>query len=193
MTTENIKEKAEKAQRVFVENLPKPKKWWQESAIILSILALLVSGYSAHLSRKEFIAAHRPYVYVVDRKNSDGTIDVQSILLYCLNAPAKIIDQNFCYVVFEPNLNGKEKVIKTIPWTSLSITNTLYPASGGQQIFCKHDFKKEILEKHPKVILKRKVKIDYKALSGNRIYYFEGSWVYNKEYSVWDIDNLFGN
>ncbi|MEJ2705067.1 MAG: hypothetical protein P8Z79_21730, partial [Sedimentisphaerales bacterium] len=44
---------------VFVENLPKPKKWWQEySALLIALLALVVSIYSAYLSRREFVAAH---------------------------------------------------------------------------------------------------------------------------------------
>jgi len=195
MKKEDMKESVKEAQRIFVENLPKPKGWWQENAgIIIALLALAISLYSAYLSREEFIAARRPYVYVSDRKNDNGTMDVKSVLLHCLNAPARIIDQEFCYVVVETKENGEEKVTKTIPWTSLSTSNTLYPSEETSgQVFCKYDFKKEILEKDPKVRLRRKVRIDYKELSTDRTYYFEGNWDYDRDRKVWKIDNMFGN
>ena len=195
MKKEDTKEKIEKTQRVFVENLPKPKGWLQENAgIIIALLALAISLYSAYLSREEFITAHRPYVYVSDRKNDNSTIDVKSVLLHCLNAPAKIIDQEFCYVVIETNGNDEEKVIKTIPWTSLPTSNTLYPSEEtSSQVFCKYDFKKEILEKYPKVKLKIKIKIDYKELSSDRTYHFEVSWDYNGMYNVWEVNDIFGD
>ena len=185
------------AQRVIVENLPKPKRWWQKYTLLISVIiaafALLISLYSAHLSRQEFIVANRPYVYVSNRKNDNGTMDINTVLLRCLNAPAQITNKKFCYVVVKTKENGEEEVAKTIPWILSTTLNILYPSDKtDNQVSCEYDFKKEILA-DPNNILRRKVRVDYKEFSSDRTYYFEGNWNYNKKYGVWESGDMFAN
>ena len=57
-------------QRVFVENLPKPKRYRQEDMpVIIACIAVFISIYSADLARRDIISTHRPYVYVSNRSN----------------------------------------------------------------------------------------------------------------------------
>ena len=186
------------AQKIFIDNLPKPKRWWQEYApLIIAGLALGISLYSVHLSRKEFIAAHRPYVYVSSRQTTkDGrpTMDTKTVLLCCLNAPAKIINQKGSYVVIKKKENGEEEISKTIPTNLAPTAKILYPSDRtSSQITIPYDFKTKILASEPNVKLRRKIRIDYKELSSDREYYFEGNWDYNRQYNVWEDNNMFGN
>jgi len=183
------------AQRVIVENLPKPKKWWKEHAsIIIAGCALIVSVYAICLSTQEFVAAHRPYVYVINRRDDKGIMDVKSVLLRCLNAPAKIINREFYYVVVKTKGNGEEEVTETIPLESSFTPHVLYPSEKtSTQIFFPYDFEREILADPNVIKLRRKARMDYKELSSDRTYYFEGNWDYNRQYNVWDTNNMFGD
>ena len=182
------------SKRVFVENLPKPKRWLHEySGIIIASLALVISVCSLCLLKKEFIAAHRPYVYASSRKDDKGTMDLKSVMLCCLNAPAKINNLEIYYEVVSKKEGGKEDV-NTIPWKLPLTPFLLYPdETTHHQTHCPYDFKKEILENDPNVKLKRKARIDYKELSSDRTYHFEGNWDYNRTYNIWVTGNMFGD
>ena len=185
------------AQRIFIDNLPKSKRWWEYGPIIIALLAFGVSLVSLNSSRKEFIAAHRPYVYVSSRqiaKDGRPTMDTKTVLLCCLNAPAKIINQKGSYVVIKKKEDGEEEVSRTIPLKLASTANILYPSERtSSQITIPYDFAKEILANEPNAKLRRIVRIEYKELSSNRAYYFEGNWDYNRQYNVWEDKNMFGN
>jgi hypothetical protein len=187
MAKEDTKENIKETQRVFVENLPKPKGWLKENAgIIIALLALAISLYSAYLSREEFIAAHRPYVYATPRiEEKTGVMDLYTVTYSCLNAPAKIDNVEIYYEIFK---NGEEESRK-IPW-NIKRPRVLYPSEKlNSQTTTRYDFKKEISDPNVNLI-RRKVKINYKELSGNRTYYFEGYWDYNKEYDIWEDNNV---
>jgi hypothetical protein len=185
------------AQRVFVENLPKPRSWWKEYAFIIAVLALCISIYSAYLSRQEFIAAHRPYVFASPRNitnNSIATMDVNTFILRCLNAPAKIVEQNVECQVVKPKKNGEEEVTETIPVNKRLDHHTLYPSENTTtQITVRHCLIKDILATNPESELRIRVRVDYKELSGDRRYFFEGNWDYNRLYNVWEINNIRGD
>ena len=203
-------------QRVFVENLHKPRRWWQEwMPLIIACIAVVTSICSTHwskeatdlarqatdlarqatdLARQDIIASYRPYVYVSNRKDGKGAMDVKSLVLHCLNAPATMIKQECSYVIVKTKEDGKEEVTETIPWTFLATSQILYPSEKTtHQIFYPYDFEKKILEEDLKVKLRRTVRIDYKGLSTDRAYYFEGSWTYNRQYNIWETENVFGN
>jgi hypothetical protein len=191
---ENTKENVRETKRVFVENLPKPKGWLRENApIIIAALAFLVSIYSVFLSTRDFIATHRPYVYVISRKmaqNDKTVMDVKTVLYACLNAPAKITNHVICYEIVKTNENGIED-INEIPLESLGQI-ILYPTAAPEtQQTILYDFEKEVL--YPNVKLRRKIKIEYKELSSDRTYHFEGVWDYNKMYNVWEVNDMFGD
>ena len=195
MKKEDIQEKTMEAQRVFVENLPKPKGWLRENiSIIIAAFAFIVSVYSIWLSQKDFIATHRPYVYVSNRRGKKGNMDLKSVMIHCLNAPAKVINREFYYVVAKTEENGEEEITKTIPWELPFTSFLLYPTEEtSRQIFYPYEFTKEILAKDPEVKLRRKVRIDYKELSSDRTYYFEGIWDYNRQYDIWETKNMSGD
>ena len=177
----------------FVENLPKPRRWWQEYAFIIAVLALGVSIYSAYLSRREYIAAHRPYVYASTRTHENGSADVHTVIVRSLNAPARIINQEFCYMVVSPMESGEDnhEMKYERKFTDESI---VYPsATTTAQLTVLYDFEKEILATDPNVTLRRMVRIDYKELSTSRKYFFEGYWDYNREYNVWVTNNMRGD
>ena len=194
MKKEDIKKNTTESQKVFIENLPKPKRLWHEYIpIIIAVIALVISIYSAHLSRKEFIIKNRPYVYANSRANDEGTIDVKSILICCINAPAKIVKQEYSYMFYKKNEYGEEEIVKTIPLESSLTSNVLYPSEKTDtQIFFPYDFE-EILAKDPNDRLRRKVRLDYKELSTKRKYYFEGYWDYNRKYNAWVTSNMFAD
>ena len=186
------------AQRVIVENLPKPKRWEQENAgIIIALLAVLVSLYSLRLAQKEFIAAHRPYVFASPRritKNGTDTMDVNTFILRCLNAPAKITNQNVTCLVLKTKENGEEEPIKTIPVSERSDSDVIYPSENtSTQIAILNDFIKNILSTNPEAELRIKVRLEYKELSTDRTYYFEGNWDYNRKFDVWVISRVLGS
>ena len=198
MKKENEKKNAIELIRVFVKNLAKSKKWWQDYApLIIAVLALGVSIYSAHLSRKEFIAAHRPYVHVTNRKmEEDGktSMDVNTVLLGCLNAPAKITDKKASYILIKTNKNGEEEVAEQIPLNFKVVSNILYPSESSiSQFTFLYNFKNEILAKNPDIKLRRNIRIDYKELSTDKRYYFEGYWDYNRKHDVWETSNIFAD
>ena len=169
--------------------------WAQKNpSVVIALCALGVSVYSIYLTRQAFIATHRPYVYAINRKDNKGTLDLNTVLLPCFNAPAKITNREFYYVAVKTKENGKEsyetKFEKKFPNEIL-----LYPTEipTSQISIARYDFKKEILEKDPKVKLRRKVRIDYKEFSSDRTYYFEGNWDYNSVYDLWEDKDKFGN
>ncbi len=189
-----VKEGVENRCFLWEEQRRQRKKWWQEYPLFIAIFAVCISIYSAFLSREEFIAAHRPYIYATSRKSENGTMDLNTVLLSCFNAPAKITNRELFYVAFKESENGREDhEIKFDKKFSNEIV--LYPTdtTKSQITMVGYDFKKEILEKDPEVKLKRKIKIDYKELSSGRTYYFEGNWDYNRQYNVWEDGNMLGN
>jgi hypothetical protein len=167
------------------------------ATIIIAALAFVVSIYSICLSTRDFVATHRPYVYGISRKmtqNDKTVMDLNTVLLPCFNAPAKVTNRKFYYLAIKTRANGTED--QEIKFEK-NFTNeiVLYPTDTptSQITVVGYDFKKEILEKDPKVKLRRKVRVDYKELSSDRTYYFEGDWDYNRQYDVWEDSNMSGN
>lgn len=203
-----VKEKAMGTERASVENPQKPTTWRQEwlaitiavMAAVTSIIAAVTSILSTcsareatNVAKQELIAAHRPYVYVSDRRDSKDTMDVDSVMVCCLNAPARIIKQEFSYEVVETKENGEETVLETVPWNRSFAEYTAYPSekTDNQVTFPKK--REELLAKYPKATLMRKARIDYKEVSTDKTYWFEGSWHYNQQWKVWDTDNMRAN
>jgi hypothetical protein len=181
----------------FVRNLPEAKKWWQDYALIIALLALAVSVYSASLSRQEFIAAHRPYVYPISRIGTDGRMDVKTILIGCLNAPARIIRQEVSHMVVKDRQDGKAEVIKAIPVKQPSAPTVLYPSETPTTQITIIDDSQEKLTKElasdPQLKLMRRVRIDYQELSTRRTYFAEANWDYSTKHGVWEVRDTLGN
>jgi len=82
--------------KVIVENWPKTKLLLEYTPVAIAVIALVVSLYSVYLTRKSFIAAHRPYVWA----SNYGVIDSEKKTIIPVpfrvgfrvkNAPAKIV------------------------------------------------------------------------------------------------------
>lgn len=93
-----------------------PAKWraliaWakKDSSVVIALCALLVSMYSMYLSRQAFITTHRPYVYACSR-SVKGVMDLNTVIVHCSNAPARIISSEITYFIFDTKTNGEEIV-----------------------------------------------------------------------------------
>ena len=82
--------------KVIVENWPKTKHFLEYIPVVIAVIALVVSLYSVYLTRKSFIASHRPFVWA----SNYGVIDTDKKTIIPIplrvayrvrNAPVKII------------------------------------------------------------------------------------------------------
>ncbi len=166
----------------------------KDPPIVIALCALMVSVGTMLLSRRDFISTHRPYVYAISR-SLENTMDLNTVLIGCSNAPARIISIEFSYLVIETKENGKEIVRETAFQKNFSNKNIIHLSEKPRQQISviKYDIKKKVLELDPEIIFRRKVRIDYKELSSNRTYFFEGNWDYSRKYDVWEDKDKFGN
>jgi len=168
--------------------------WVQKNpSVVIALCALGVSVYSMYLSRQAFIATHRPYVYAISRI-VNGAMDLNTVLVGCSNTPARIVSEEFSYLVVKTKENGEEIVREIEYQKKWSDKNILHPSEQPKmQLTVPYDFKKKALGLNPEIKFRRKVRIDYKELSSNRTYFFEGNWDYNKDYDLWEDKDKFGN
>ena len=192
MKTADKKKTASEPQKVIVANFPKPRPWWKEYALVIAFLALCVSIYSAHLTRKEYIVAHRPYVHATSRRSDNGDMDLNSVIVHILNAPARIVNQEICYVAVTPEDNGNDH--QEIKYSKqFNDECAVYPSGATRQITVLYDFNKELLATDPNITLRRKVRIEYREFSTSREYFYEGYWDYSRKFNVWQDKNVLGN
>jgi hypothetical protein len=159
----------------------------KNASVIIALLALIVSICSMHLLRQDFIATHRPYVYAISKETDPNTVFIS-----CFNAPARIISEEFYYLVVKTKENGEED-INQIYKHEFPSGNILYPyVPPTRRLTILYDVKKKALELDPRII-RRKVKIDYKEISSDRTYFFEGNWDYNSVHDLWEDKDKFGN
>ncbi len=183
---------------VFVMNWPKVKeRAKQTGTVVIAVCALTVSVYSAYLLRQEFIVAHRPYVDVCSRtitRAGNNVMDLNTVWVRCFNSPARITRREICYLVVETKENGEEIITKTEHQEESSIEAIIYPSEQPtMQVTIRHGFEKTVEGLNPKLKLRRRISIAYKALSSDREYFFEGNWDYNRVYNVWEDGHRFGN
>jgi hypothetical protein len=121
-------------------------------------------------------------------------MDLNTVLVGCFNAPARIISTEFSYLVIDTNTNGEEIVRETKYKKKFPAEDILSPSEQPKkQLTVTYDFKKKDLGLDPTIKFRRKVRIDYKELSSNRTYFFEGNWDYNRTFDVWEDKDKFGN
>lgn len=173
----------------------------KDPPVVIALCALIVSVGTMLLSRQTFIATHRPYVYAVSR-SVKGVMDLNTVIVHCSNAPARIISSEITYFIFDTKTNGEEIVRDLKFRKKFPDDDLVYPseASTRQITVIGYDFKKKALGlepgmkfKDPEIKFRRKVRIDYKELASNRTYFFEGNWDYNRDYDVWEDKSKFGD
>jgi hypothetical protein len=155
----------------------------------LELLAIFVAIGSALLSyhtwRQSFLLSNRPFLWVENfsylDENNKLIPQVNTVAIKVINSPAEIIASKFHYYILEENGN-----IKTI-YEQPGEKEIKYPDDKVQYTHSANFIEEDIdniLKPKDKFI--RFIRIEYKWLSSNRSYYFEGKWEYNKNNRIWD-------
>ena len=168
--------------KVIVENWPKTKYLLEHTPIFIALIALAVSLYSVHLTKKSFIAAHRPYVwasnYAVKDPDKKTVIPIPFRLGYRVkNAPAKI-------VMTEVKINlGAEQL-----FIHADQNIVRFPDEKSEWSFTigNDDFKR-IMDRpdEEKSKLVRLISLTYSSLDGGKIYHYKLQQSFNTADNQW--------
>ncbi len=154
--------------------------------ILISIIALGLSGYAVYISYKQLQFSSRPYVFVENfgYLNKDNLLvqDIQSVLIKPLNSPSKILQGQFVYSLFQ---NGK--LIKTLDSQGYP-SYILYPTDGDQHTQTTGiDLISLLKNLGNGQEIRRSVSVSYKGLSDNKQYFFQGSWKLDPISKTWQV------
>lgn len=167
--------------KVVIENWPK-KNLLEYVPIVIALIALAVSLYSVYLTRKSFIASHRPYVWASnygvldpDRK----TIIPIPFRVACRvrNSPAKIIRTEV-----KITLNAGPLLVQT----DQNIVR--FPDERSEWSFSigEEDFNKIMNRTNEdKTKLSRIISIEYSALDGGKNYHYKLQQSFNPTENQW--------
>jgi hypothetical protein len=168
--------------RVIIENWPKTKLLSVYIPIIIAIFALGVSVYAVLLTRRAFIASHRPYVwgsnYGVIDPDKKTIIPIPNRVNYRVkNSPARIIRTEV-----KINLNMESLLVHT--------ENNLvrFPDEASEWSFTigEKDFKKIMNRSdEDKSKLVRLISLEYSSLGGGKIYYYKLQQSFNPIENQW--------
>ncbi len=165
--------------KVIIENWPKTNY----IPIIIAIIALMASLYSLYLTRKSFIASHRPYVwassYVV---NDTGYRPIPSqVACRVKNSPARILRMEV-----KINLNGE----RLFDYTEENLVR--FPDEKSEWYFTigKKSFDK-IMQRpdEDKSKLVRIISLEYSSLDGGKIYRYKLEQSFSPNENQWKDNN----
>lgn len=153
--------------KIIIDNWPLTNWTTAYSPILIAGVAVLVSLYSAHLSRKSYQLASRPYVWaisygVVDQDKKE-IIPVPHRLAYrVINAPTQIIESTVTILL------GSQEVL------SYSDNNFVrFPDGNSEWTFSIGESEYTQIQNeynHSEELLLRKVKVRYCSLDGGKEY-----------------------
>ena len=156
--------------KVVIENWPKTNYLLEYLPIIIAVVAVVIALYSAHLTRKSFIASHRPYVWassygVIDH-DKKAIIPIPHTVAYRVkNSPAKIISTEVAIRLNnELLLSHKDENLVIFPDESSE-----WSFSIGKKDF--ENIMNRANENKSKLI--RHISIKYSSLGGGKIYHYE--------------------
>ena len=157
------------AVKVIVENWPKTNHFLEYVPVIIAVIALAVSLYSVYLTRRAFIASHRPYVWAINYGVIDADANILPIpfrVAYRVrNAPAKIIRSEV-----KIDLGERQLFVHT----DRDIVR--FPDERSEWSFAigKEQFE-EIMDRSTddKAKLSRLMTIEYSSLGGGENYHFK--------------------
>lgn len=167
---------------VIIENWPKTNYFSQYMPIVIAIIALVASLYSAYLSRKAFIAAHRPYVWgsnygVIDHEKKTIIQVPSRVACRVKNAPAKII-----------RMNVKINICSEQLFDHTDNNYVRFPDETSEWHFNigKDEFQR-IMNRpaEAKSELVRLVSIEYSSLYGGKIYHYKLQQSFNLDENQW--------
>ena len=156
--------------KVVIENWPKTNYLLEYLPILIAVVAVAISLYSAHLTRKSFIASHRPYVWasnygVIDHDKKTIIPIPHRVGYRVKNSPAKIISTEVAIRLSnEILLSHKDENIVRFPDESSE-----WSFSIGDKDF--ENIINRANEDKSKLI--RHISIKYSSLGGGKIYHYE--------------------
>jgi len=183
--------------KVIVENWPKVAPFLLEWApIFVAVAAVVVAMCSMYVTKKDVIASHRPYVCAQTfayLENNKIITDINTLMKLCINTPAEIVKEEYTYIAVKKDASGQEtsEILKTETLESKQLIYPLDPKTNQVTYTIDCDLKPAI--GNLEVQLLRKARIDYKEISSNRKYFFEGEWEYDRQGRTWKPITLIGN
>lgn len=170
--------------KVVIENWPKKNYLLEYTPIIIAVIALAVALYSVYLTRKSFIASHRPYVwasnYGVHDPDKKTIIPIPYRVAYRVkNSPAKIIRAEVKISLGkEPLLSHAEENIVRFP-----DERSEWSYSIGEE-----DYKKIMNRSdEDKSKLSRIISIEYSSFGGGKIYHYKLQQSFNPSDDQWKV------
>ena len=167
--------------KVIIENWPN-KDLLEYIPIIIAVIALTVSLYSVYLTRKAFIASHRPYVwasnYGVIDPDRKTIIPIPHRVAYRVkNSPAKIVRTEVkIFLSAEPLLVHTDQNI-----VRFQDERSEWSFSIGEE-----DFKRIMSRSNDdKAKLSRVISIEYSSLDGGKIYHYKLQQSFNPPENQW--------
>ena len=168
---------------VLIKELPE-QGWLKDwLPLLTAFLALLISFYSAYLSRKEQVRASRPFVWAMNFATLDDKNNAieqpQTFAYKILNAPAII---NTSIKVFAISSNGDNT--KDLHFHKEE-NQVKYPNESVQYTYAIPDFDKLIIDANNYETIVRIINISYKSLAGGNDYTYEIRSKYNHKQKRW--------
>ncbi|EGQ8053816.1 hypothetical protein HPX47_001170 [Vibrio alginolyticus] len=152
--------------KIFVENWPETDLVYQIVPIIVAVSALVVSLYTAYLSRSSFEMASRPYlsahIYTFLTNDNSAIPSIDRIKYELTNAPTKIV-RNEIRVLLGGELVFEKKE-ENLVW---------FPMNNGEIVF---SISKQVLEEileaanKSKLKLEREILVKYQPLNLRKTY-----------------------
>ncbi|MCK5471767.1 hypothetical protein KAI54_01100 [Candidatus Gracilibacteria bacterium] len=156
--------------------------WLDVVAIVVATSSALIAYMTWNLS---YLLTHRPYVWAENfgyLDQSNRIINpINKVMLKVINSPAETIYQEYSYYILGEE--NKETIEKDTPTNSIK-----YPSDKIQYTHAVSKVTRDLangLKENEKLI--RYIRIEYKWLSSDRKYFFEGEWEYNSKSEIWDI------
>ncbi len=155
--------------------------WLEITAIIIAIISTI---FAFGTWRASFLLTHRPFLWVESfaYRNEQKAIPlINTVMIKVLNSPAEITSGKYYYYILE---GSNKKTIDDQP-TEKSIK---YPSDMMQYTHTAAKVTEYIVNNlKPTEKLIRFIRLEYKWLSSNRKYFFEGEWEYNKSNKKWEV------
>jgi len=172
--------------KVIVENWPKTKHFLEYMPVVIAVIALLVSLYSVCLTRRSFIASHRPYVwasnYGVLDADAKTIIPIPFRVAYRVkNAPAKILHAEVAI-----NLGTQELL------SHADHNMVRFPDETSEWSFSISKDQFERIMGRPddeKAQLSRLISVEYSSLDGGKNYHYKLLQSYSPAENQWKDTN----
>jgi hypothetical protein len=168
--------------KVIIENWPKADHILEYLPIIIAVTAVAVSLYSAYLTRRAFIASHRPFVWasnygVVDHDKKTITQIPHRIAYRVKNSPAKIISTE---VIIRLNnealLSHKDANIVRFPDESSEWSFSIGIADFERMMNRSNEDKAKLI---------RNISVKHSSLNGREGYYYELQQTFDPVENQW--------